>query len=670
MDAIAKRGDTWVSNRAKEDAREKPKSKPKKPTQKAHKLPAFIEPQLATRVDKPPGGEGWLHEIKFDGYRLHIRIQNGKVKILTRHGEDWTHKFATLAHAMARLPVESCYIDGEAVILDEGGISDFSALQAWFKAARKRDLVFFAFDMLHLNGADLRSLPLTERKTLLQTLIADTETPEILRYSDHQRGHGPAFFEASASLKVEGIVSKVADAPYTSGRNRAWLKIKRIERQEFVIGGYTMTSTGHDAIGALLLGEYQNGKLIYVGKVGTGFSAADAKSLFKNLSRDGRKTSPFDKVPAEVRRTAHWTEPTRIAEIEFGAWTSEHILRHSAFLGLREDKEPKEVKTERVLPVKDAAVRRPSQKKGATRAVRARKSAVEVLGIPITHPDRLIYPKEKITKQEVAAYYASVAGVMLPHVSDRPLSLVRCPDGVGPACFFQKHAGAGLPEDIHQHHIGKGNADEVLTVDSARGLVSLVQRGVLEVHVWGSHLAQVEQPDLVVIDFDPDEGMGWKKVVKAGQDMRDMLEDIGLKSFVKTTGGKGLHIVIPVKPALEWDGIKEFSKTVAARFAAQDPDLFLITMSKKARAGRIFIDYLRNGRGATAVAPYSTRARPGATVATPVSWKELKDGALPQDFTIKTVQARIGRGFKDPWKGINSVKQNITVNMIEKLTKA
>jgi bifunctional non-homologous end joining protein LigD len=665
MEAIAAGGQVWNSNRA--EKKSKPAARKKAVlVKRAAKMPDIIEPQLATRVDKPPGGNDWIHEIKFDGYRLHVRIADGRVKILTRHGEDWTHKFEALAAAMKELPVDNAYLDGEAVILDEGGLSDFSALQAWFKAARKRDLVFFAFDLLFYNGEDLRNLPLTSRKKLLQDLIARGDAPDMIRYSDHQLGHGAAFFEASSSLKVEGIISKTADAPYVSGRTRSWLKIKRIERQEFVIGGFTLSNAGPDAIGALLLGEYTDGKLTYVGKVGTGFSHADAKALFKKLSRNGVDKSPFEKVPTDVRRTAHWTRPQHVAEIEFGAWTSDHILRHAAFLGLREDKEPADVKTERVLPVKKVAA-----KKFAAKAAKTSKSKnSEVLGITISHPERVIYPDETLTKLDVAEYYAAVAKVMLPHVAERPLSLVRCPDGVGPACFFQKHAGAGLPEQIQEHQIGDGKSDAVLTIDTPEGLVALVQRGVLEVHVWGSHLAHVEKPDLIVLDFDPDPSVTWKTVVRAGLDMRDELEEIGLKSFVKTTGGKGLHVVIPVKPALEWDGIKQFSKTVAGAYAARNPDAFLIKMSKTARKGRIFIDYLRNGRGATAVAPYSTRARPGATIATPVSWKELEDGAKPSDFTMTTVPKRIGKGFKDPWKGMSTIKQQITVKMIEALTKA
>ncbi len=421
------------------------------------------------------------------------------------------------------------------------------------------------------------------------------------------------------------------------------------------------------AIGALLMGAYDGKKLIYVGKVGTGYSVATAKDLHKRLSRIAAAKSAFAKVPTAAKRGATWVKPDLVAEVEFGAWTSDHILRHAAFIGLREDKEAADVHPEEEISV--AEVTKPAlKKKTKPRAA----SGAEVLGITITHPERLIFAREKVTKRDVARYFEAVAHVMLPHVAERPLSLVRCPDGVGPACFFQKHAGMGLPETITEHRIGKGKNkgdDRVLTTTTPEGLVSLVQRGVLEVHVWGSHLATVEVPDLLVLDFDPDPNVGWKQVVTGAFEMRDFLDKIGLKSFVKTTGGKGLHVVVPIQPSLEWDGIKQFTRSVADAFAAQAPDTYLINMSKKARRGRIFVDYLRNGRGATAIAPYSTRARPGATIATPLSWAELKSGAEPSDFTIETVLKRIGARFKDPWKDMLSTKQEITVAMIEKLSE-
>lgn len=626
------------------------KNAPKSAQKKSPQPPAFIEPQLTTRVDAAPAGDGWLHEIKFDGYRLHARISAGKVNLLTRRGQDWTDKFEPLLAAFQKLDVDNAYLDGEAVVLDAKGLSDFSGLQNFF-TTRKGRLVFYAFDLLFLNGEDLRRLPLLERKKRLHDLL---EKSRVI-YSDHQLGSGPSFFKAAANMGVEGIISKQADAAYESGRGRSWLKVKRVERQEFVIGGYMVSTVSKSSIGALLMGEYIGGKLVYVGKVGTGYTNAVAAELFKKLSKLKRSDHPFVAVPSDVKRSAIWVEPKLVAEVEFAAWTSDHVLRHAAFQGLREDKSPKDVHPEKVEPVKKVVAKKKEEKRP------------EILGIGISSPERTIYPDSDITKLEVAAYYEAVADAMLPHVADRPLALVRCPDGVGPACFFQKHAGAGLPEAIREERIGKGKDDKVLVIDSAEGLVSLVQRGVLEVHIWGSRLKDVEHPDIVVFDFDPDEAVKWAKVVKAAVDMRAFLKDLGLTSFVKTTGGKGLHVVVPLKPQLEWDAIKEFTRTVADKFAATDPDAYLINMSKAKRKGKIFIDYLRNGRGSTAIAPYSTRARPGALIATPLSWAELEGGAKLQDFGMEAVIARVTKRFKDPWKDMLTTKQGITEKTIKSL---
>ena len=357
-----------------------------------------------------------------------------------------------------------------------------------------------------------------------------------------------------------------------------------------------------------------------------------------------------------------WAKPTLVAEIEFAAWTGDHILRHAAFMGLREDKAPREVQPEKAVPLNEATGIK------STKAPAKGSKGSEVLGIAISHPERIYYPEQKISKLDVARYYEAVAEAMLPHVADRPLALVRCPDGIAAQCFFQKHAGAGLPKAIREVSIGDRPEDTVLLVDSAEGLVSLVQRGVLEIHIWGSHLKTVEKPDLLVFDFDPDPAVKWPEVVRAAFEMRDFLGDVGLQSFTKTTGGKGLHVVVPIKPMLEWDAIKEFTRLVSTRFSDRAPDRFLVNMSKAKRTGRIFIDYLRNGRGSTAIAPYSTRARPGGQIATPVSWKELKDGAVPADFTLASVPRRIAKRFKDPWVEMGSMKQAITVKMIKALS--
>lgn len=668
-DIAASTKDVWFSERAEKADKApvrkakaaKKKAAPKSAQKKSPQPPAFIEPQLTTRVDAAPAGDGWLHEIKFDGYRLHARVSAGKVNLLTRRGQDWTDKFEPLLADLQKLDVDNAYLDGEAVVLGAKGLSDFSGLQNFFTTGKGR-LVYYAFDLLFLNGEDLRRLPLLERKKRLHDLLGKNR----VIYSDHQLGSGPAFFKAAANMGVEGIISKQADAAYESGRGRSWLKIKRVERQEFVIGGYMVSTVSKSSIGALLMGEYIGGKLVYVGKVGTGYTNAMAADLFKKLSKLKRDDYPFDAVPSDVRRSAVWVDPKLVAEVEFAAWTSDHVLRHAAFQGLREDKPAKDVHPEKVEPVKKVVAK---TKKPAPSRATAKKGEQrpEVLGIGISSPERTIYPDSDITKLEVAAYYAAVAAAMLPHVAERPLALVRCPDGVGPACFFQKHAGAGLPDAIREERIGKGKDDTVLVIDSAEGLVSLVQRGVLEIHTWGSRLKYVEQPDMVVFDFDPDEAVKWPKVVKAAVDMRAFLKDIGLTSFVKTTGGKGLHVVVPLKPQLEWEAIKEFTRTVADKFAATDPDAYLINMSKAKRKGKIFIDYLRNGRGSTAIAPYSTRARPGALIATPLSWAELEGGAKPQDFGMEAVIARVSKRFKDPWKDMLTTKQGITEKTLKTL---
>lgn len=547
------------------------------------------------------------------------------------------------------------------------GHSDFSGLQNWFTTGKGR-LVFYLFDLLFLDGEDLRRLPLLERKERLRDLLAGAGSKHLI-YSDHQLGNGARFFRAAADMRVEGIISKQADAPYTSGRTHSWLKVKVVERQEFVIGGFVVSTVSDTAIGALLMGEYVNGKFVYAGKVGTGYTHAMAGELFRKLSKLRRATAPFEKVPSEARRGSVWVDPKLVAEVEFSAWTADRILRHAAFQGLREDKAPKDVKPEKVETVETAVAKTPAKKAAHRKssAKKAKEDRPEVLGIGISHPERTIFPDRKITKLEVAEYYAAVAEAMLPHVADRPLALVRCPDGVGPACFFQKHAGAGLPDAIRELPQGGGHNDTVLLIDSAEGLVSLVQRGVLEIHCWGSHYRKIEQPDIVVFDFDPDPAVKWPKVAKAALEMRTFLKDLGLESFVKTTGGKGLHVVVPFKPLMEWDAVKEFTRIVADKFAATDPDMYLINMSKKKREGKIFVDYLRNGRGATAIAPYSTRARPGALIATPISWAELDGGAKPRDFTMEKVIARVTRRFKDPWKAMRTTKQSITEKTLKTL---
>jgi bifunctional non-homologous end joining protein LigD len=480
-----------------------------------------------------------------------------------------------------------------------------------------------------------------------------------LRYSDHQQGDGEAFFKAATALNVEGIISKDSRSTYQSERTRDWLKIKRIERQEFVIVGFQKSNADRNAIGSLLLGEKAGKAFTYVGKVGTGYTASSAKTLYSQLTKIKREKPALAGVPREAQRNAVWVDPKLVAEIEFSAWTKDHILRHAAFIGLREDKRASEVRPEIVLPV--AAVTSPKKEHKTKTAAPAATDRPFVRGIGISHPDRLIYPHDTRTKFDIARYYDAVAEVMLPYLRDRPLALVRCPDGVGPACFFQKHIGQGMHKAIHEKPI-KG--DKIIYVDSSEGIIGLIQYGVLEIHVWGSRIGTVEQPDWFIFDFDPDPGVKWARVARAAADMRDFLATLGLKSFLKTTGGKGLHVVVPIRPDLEWDEIKAFSRAIAEAYASRRPKDFTTNMSKKLRTGRMFIDYLRNGRGATAIAPYSTRARPGGLIATPISWEELEDGAKPADFTLETVVERVSKRFKDPWSQLSKTRQSITAKML------
>ena len=623
-------------------------------------MPSFIPPALAIRVDRPPAEGHWLHEIKFDGYRLHARLDDGQVTFLTRRGQDWTRLFAEASKPISGLPCQSAYIDTEAVVLDKSGISNFGALQATLKGGGAQ-IVLYAFDLLFLNGEDLRQRPLTERKAALNDLLRKNKSGQ-LRYSDHQQGDGDAFFKAASALKVEGIISKDGRSSYHSDRTRDWLKIKRIERQEFVIVGFQRSNVDRAAIGSLLLGERQNGKFRYVGKVGTGYTASSAKELYAKLNQVRLARPSLTDVPRAAQRNAVWVAPRLIAEIEFGAWTNDHILRHGSFIGLRYDKSADQVKSEAIMPVSTVTSRTAANANVQSRLSDRGKPIVR--GIGISHPNRLIYPNDTRTKLDVARYYERVADVMLPHIRNRPLALVRCPDGVGLACFFQKHIGPGMHKSIHEKRC-KG--DKLIYVDSVDGIIGLVQYGVQEIHVWGSRIDALEHPDWVIFDFDPDASVKWHRIARAALDMHEFLMGLGLTSYLKTTGGKGLHVVVPLQTTLTWDEIKAFSRAVAEAYAARCPKDFTVNMSKKARVGRIFIDYLRNGRGATAVAPYSTRARPGGLVATPITWKELEGGAMPTDFTIESVTKRTDRKFRDPWALLPETTQSISAKMLAKL---
>ena len=562
--------------------------------------PPFEAPQLCTLVDAVPGGSEWLHEVKYDGYRALIAIGGGKARVFTRSGLDWTDKFAAIADAAARLPVDSALIDGEIVAFRDGR-PDFSTLKD--AIAGGGDMTLFAFDVLDLDGEDLRALPNIDRKERLRPLLANA-APR-LQFAEHVVGAGERLFETMCHEGLEGIVSKRADAPYRGRRTQAWLKIKCTRRQEFVIVGW-LPSDKKRGFRSLLLGVHEDGALRYAGKVGTGFSAELMNDLRTQLDRLARKTATVA-APRAAVRGAHWVTPRLVAEIAFTETTPDGVLRHPSFLGLRGDKSASDVTLERPAP---------------SPAATPPASAVKV-----SSRDRVIFPDSKVTKGQLADYYAAIAPIMLPWVARRPISLVRCPQGRGKQCFFQKHDAGSFGEQVHRVPIREkdGSTEDYLYLDSADGLVACVQMGTIEFHGWGATVDALECPDRLVFDLDPDEGLDFADTKRAAEHLKAQLAELGLVSFPLLSGGKGVHVVVPLTPRADWPAVKDFADRFARALAQAEPDRFTATMAKAKRKGRIFIDWLRNQRGATAIMPYSARARAGAPVAAPVSWSELRD---------------------------------------------
>jgi bifunctional non-homologous end joining protein LigD len=592
-------------------------------------LPTFVEPALATLASKPPAGDAWVHEVKFDGYRLLARVDRGRVKLLTRSGLDWTTKFSSLKKAFEALPVVTALLDGEVVVQTERGTPDFAALQADLSEGRSDRFQYYAFDLLHLDGVDLRSATLIDRKAALAELLAGNSS-DVLRLSEHLSARGDEVLKHACRLGLEGIVSKLKGARYRSGRSKVWLKAKCVEGSEFVIVGYVPSTTQRRAVGSLALGYYKNGKLIYAGRVGSGFSIATAEELFQRLEPIRSDTPPFAKaLPSEARRNVRWARPQLVAEVEMRGWTADGIVRHAVFKGLRQDK-----------PAEDVTREKPMGKPSASSA----------LPVALTHPDRVLWPDVGVTKQGLAEFYLEIWPRISPFIVDRPLTLVRCPGGVEEGCFYQKHAWAGINEHIVRVRDPE-DGEELLAIKDVKGLVSLVQASVLEIHVWGAKLASLEKPDGITFDLDPDAEVIWGDVVSAAFEVRDRLKEQGLESFVKTTGGKGLHVYAPLKPLDGWAEVKEFAHQLGRAMAKDSPQKYLATASKKARRRRIFVDYLRNGRGATAVAAYSARARAGAPVSTPLSWDELGPELRPDRFTVLNLLHRLAH-IDDPWRDV------------------
>jgi len=609
------------------------------------KIPDFVEPELATLVAEAPHGDDWIHEIKYDGYRMQARLDGGRARWLSRNGLDWTDRFVSLGAAIEGLSAERALLDGELVALLPDGTSSFQELQNALHGSSA--LCYFAFDLLHLDGRDLRALPLTERKRALEQLLAGAPAKGPLRFSRHVAGNGPSFFAAACRSRLEGIVSKRSDAPYRSGRTRDWVKTKCSSRQEFVVAGFTEPKGSRASVGALVLGVYAEERLRHVGRVGTGFDQATLRELRRRLEALRVEKAPFrETLSPAARRGVSWVRPELVVEVAFTGWTADGLLRHPTFEGMREDKPARSViREEPAAHPRSRGGRRPRKIPSSSSS-----ADVSVAGVALTHPDRVLYRDQRLTKLELARFYERIAPRILPHVESRPLAVVRCPRGEGGGCFFQKHAHDAFPEGVRSVEVEESSGkSRYLMIDSVAGLVALVQMGALEIHPWGSRAGMLDRPDRMFFDLDPGPRVPWRRVVEAARRLREILEGLELASFVKTTGGKGLHVVVPLAPKNGWDEVKAFSRAVALHLVEEEPSGYVATASKAQRDGRIFVDYLRNARGATAVAPYSTRARKGAPVSTPIAWDELDADLRSDAFTVANLEGRLARRRRDPW---------------------
>lgn len=604
-------------------------------------LPSHLGLELATLAERAPEDDEWLHEIKYDGYRLLARCEGEKVRLITRGDQDWTHKFSAVASALGAIPAGSV-LDGEVTVVNPDGTSNFQALQNFLKGESDDSLVYYVFDLLFLEGDDLRGLPLLERKQKLAELLADLELP--IRFSSHVEGRGPEVLESACHMGCEGIISKRADSSYSGRRTSAWLKIKCTRREEFVVVGWTPPEGSRQHFGSLLLAQHGPDGLRYAGRVGTGFNAKSLRHIreqLEDLQQD--ESSLSHSLSRAESKGATWVKPELVAEVSYAGRTDSGILRHSAFQGMRQDKAASQVKPERATPT--------------------------VKLVKLSHPDRVIDSATGLTKLHLAAYYEGVAERLLAHLKGRPVTVVRCPGGNTSPCFYQKHVKDGLPDSVGWIPVQEekdGPEERYIEIASPRALLELVQMGGFEFHPWGSAVPKLEQPDRLIFDLDPDEGLSWASVVEAALSVRNRLSDLGLESWCKTTGGKGLHVCVPLRPRLEWDEVKAFCKALAESMARDEPRRFTSVMSKAQRKGRIFLDYLRNGRGATAVAAYSARARAGCPVSTPLAWDEVTVRLNPLDFTIQTWPERAERD-RHVWSDFYGASQGLTKKIMARV---
>ena len=650
--APAKR--VWNSNRGDPEASAEQLPSP---LEGEGRLPDFIPPQLARSVDRPPAGPGWVHEIKFDGYRLQLRVQGGACQVLTRNGLDWTARFQEVADDAAHLP-PGVY-DGEAVVLDDTGAPDFAGLQSALERGRTGDIVFFAFDVLHAGGADLRDSPLSERKARLAELLAAAPSPR-LRFVEHFESGGDAVLSSACSMDLEGIVSKRLDAPYRSGRAAdTWVKAKCRGGQEVVVAGWV--SEGAKPFRSLIAGVQRDGRLVHVGRIGTGFSAATVSKLLPRLREVETDRSPF--APKDTLKAAgvHWLKPVLVAEIQSAGWTGAGHLRQASFKGLREDKPASEVVQETPAAVEEVA-ETPAPKvkpKAAAPAPRRANGSAVVMGVTLSNPDKPLWPADDagpaLTKLDLARYFEAVGAAMLPHLAGRPASIIREPDGIGGETFFQRHAMPGTSALITLAEVS-GDKKPYIQLDRVEALAAVAQTAGVEIHPWNCAPGRPEVAGRLVFDLDPAPDVAFEAVIAAAKEVRARLEAIGLEAFCKTTGGKGLHVVTPLDASgdrgVEWPAAKAFARYLCLAMAKDSPDRFLVNMAKAKRTGRIFLDYLRNDRLSTAVAPYSPRGRPGAPVSWPVSWAQVKRGLDPMAYTLRTgpklvARNRVWDGYDD-----------------------
>lgn len=636
--------------------------------------PQWISPQLAKLADQVPKGDEWLHEIKYDGYRFIAVKKGGSVRLITRNEKDWTHRFARVVQALAALPVKQAIFDGELVVLNAAGVSDFQSLQNAMQNGAAARTYYCLFDLLHCEGFDLTACTLLNRKKILAEVVAGMAESTPLRYSDHIAGSGDQMLEKACESGLEGIICKRADSRYEANRSGSWLKVKCTNEQEFVVGGFTDPQGARTGFGALLLGYYDNGEFRYCGRVGTGFNQKTLPQILSQLRPLEQESSAYARPPTGAdARGVHWVKPMLVARIKYGSITSDGILRHPSFNGLRTDKPADEVTLETPMekgspaPAKKKST--PSKNAKSRRAAATKKSSepASVAGITLTHPERVLWPDVGLTKLHLAKYYEAVGDAMLRHVGNRPLMLVRCPDGAGPSCFHQKHPSHAISGNLRTVPVREGKGvEKYYVLDDVSGLIGLTQMSVLEIHTWGSTAKDLERPDQMIFDLDPGPGVKWNAVTDAAMLLRDLLAALDFISFVKTSGGKGLHVVVPLKPSANWDQVKSFTQTIAAGIVQNDPDRFVGKMTKSIRAGKIYLDYLRNGRGATCVAAYSSRAREGAPVSLPISWNALKGVDDPTRFTIKNAPARVKRE-PNPWKGYFESRQALTEKLLRKL---